>query len=86
MNVTYRKGATCDFCQRAIGDIGNEISAIYKLESWHTPGRHIQLCSKDLDLYHEFIRQERESLAAIVADIGMDALTERQKLQYKELH
>ncbi|MFD2926286.1 hypothetical protein [Halobacillus naozhouensis] len=86
MNVTHAKGASCDYCFKKIGNPGSEIDTIYRLESELFPGQHLKLCRKDLDLYYEQVKQEREDIERTAEKIGIDALSPRQKRMYSELH
>lgn len=83
MKVTHRTGAACDVCHRAIGDKDSGISSIYSVDQWNNPGKTINLCSRDLEEYQELVRQERESIANLVKEVGLESLTDRQKYQYK---
>lgn len=83
MKVTHKRGAVCEYCHRAIGDIGSDINAIYTVASWFNPERQLKLCRKDLEAYQQYVNDEKQGLANLVKEIGFNVLTERQKSQYK---
>lgn len=83
MKVSHRNGEVYEYCQKAIGDPGGNIHAIYLVDSWLNPGRQIKLCQNDLNKYQDFIKNEREAIANLVKEVGFNGLSERQKLQYR---
>ncbi|MED3861109.1 hypothetical protein [Priestia megaterium] len=78
-NIIYGNGATCDFCNAAIGDRASKVDKLYITEKYYDQGETFKLCQKDYDEYLRFLEEEKEAYINLVNVIGYEALGEHQR-------